>query len=94
MKELEETINQMASGKAPGLDGFTKDFFHEFWDLVKEDILEIVENSRKMKGLLSAFNSTFITLISKEKGAEEPGKFRPIALCNVIYNIITKVIAN
>ncbi len=61
---------------------------------MKEDILEIVENSRKTKGLLSDFNSTFITLIPKENGAEDPGKSRPIALCNVIYKIITKVIAN
>ena len=94
MKELEEAVNQMANGKAPGPDGFTKNFFHEFWDLMKEDILEIVENSRKTKGLLLALNSTFITLIPKEHGAEDPGKFRPIALCNVIYKIITKVIAN
>ena len=39
-------------------------------------------------------NATFLTLIPKEIGSEDPGKFRPIALCNVIYKIITKVIAN
>ena len=33
---VEQVINQMDSGKAPGLDGFTANFFHHFWDLVKE----------------------------------------------------------
>ena len=33
---VEQVINQMEDGKAPGLDGFTANFFHHFWDLVKE----------------------------------------------------------
>ena len=84
----------MALGKAPALDGFTSNFFHFFWDLVKEDVLNIVEESRTKKGVLKAFNATFLTLIPKEVGADTPDKFRPIALSNVIYKIISKVIAN
>jgi len=33
-------------------------------------------------------------LIPKEDGADSSGKFRPIALCNDIFKIITKTIAN
>ena len=44
--------------------------------------------------MLKSFNATFLTLIPKEDGADNPGNFRPIALCNVIYKIISKVIAN
>ena len=65
MQEVEETIDQMALGKAPGPDGFTSNFFHLFWDLVKEDVLSIVEESRTKKGVLKAFNATFLTLIPK-----------------------------
>ena len=46
MQEVEEVIHQMAPRKAPGPDGFTSNFFHHFWDLVKEEVLEIVEESR------------------------------------------------
>ena len=57
-------------------------------------MLNIVEESKTKKGVLKAFNATFLTLIPKEMGVDTPGKFRPIALCNVIYKIISKVIAN
>jgi len=84
----------MEKGKAPGLDGFTIDFFKNCWDLVKEEIWDVAEKSRRTGRILKAFNATFFTLIPKEKGADMPGKFRPISLCNVILKIITKVMAN
>lgn len=85
---------QMEKGTAPGPDGFTIDFYQFFWDIVKEEVQEIVEESRRTKRILKAFNATFLTLIPKEQGANSPEKFRPISLCNVILKIITNVIAN
>lgn len=94
LAELEDAIKQMQRGTAPGPDGFTIDFFFHFWDLLKLDILQIVETSRTKGDILKAFNATFLTLIPKEEGADSPSLFRPISLCNVIYKIITKIIAN
>jgi exonuclease III len=34
-EEVDQAIRDMPSGKAPGPDGFTTDFFHHCWDLVK-----------------------------------------------------------
>ena len=61
MQEVEEVVHQMALGKAPGMDGFTSNFFHHFWDLIKEEAIEIVEESRIKRGVLRAFNATFLT---------------------------------
>ncbi len=36
MIEVEEVIHQMAEIKASDLDGFTTNFFHHYWYLVKE----------------------------------------------------------
>ena len=44
--------------------------------------------------MLRAFNATFLSLIPKETGEDRPDKFKPIALCNVVYKIISKVISN
>ena len=53
-----------------------------------------MEESRKKKGVLKAFNATFLSLIPKDSGADRPDKFKPIPLCNVIYKITSKVISN
>lgn len=93
-EEVEEAVMQMDKGTTPDPDGFTVDFFQQFWDLVKEEVWEIVEDSRHSRRILKAFNATFLTLIPKEQGANTPEKFHPISLCNVILKIITKVLAN
>jgi hypothetical protein len=53
----------------------------------------VVEESRSSKSMLPTLNSTFIALIPKEE-ANTADKFRPITLCNVIYKIVSKLIAN
>ena len=55
----------MEKGKAPGLDRFTVDFFQSCWDLVKEEIWEVMEESRGMGQVLMTFNVTFLSLIPK-----------------------------
>eukprot|EP00253_Pinus_taeda_P024373 PITA_24373 len=64
------------------------------FNLNAPDILEVVEDSRRFKNVLKALNESFITLIPKQEKATSQDKFRPIALCNVIYTILSKVIAN
>jgi len=44
--------------------------------------------------MLPSLNATFITLIPKEEHSKTLDKFRPVALYNVIYKIISKVIAS
>eukprot|EP00253_Pinus_taeda_P027103 PITA_27103 len=94
MQEVEEAMAQLKDGKAPGRDGFTSNFFHEFWDLISTEVLDLVEESRSMHWLLPSLNSTFIALVPKGEEANTPNKFQPIALCNVIYKLISKVVAN
>ena len=93
-KEISEVLKEMQNGKGPGPDGFNVDFFKACWNIVKRDIVEIVEDSRQNKTILKALSTSFIALITKQDNAQTPEKFRPIALCNVVYKIISKVVAN
>ena len=65
----------MALGRYPGLNGFTSNFFHYVWDIVKEEVLNIMEESINKRGVLKAFNATFLTLIPKETGVNSLDKF-------------------
>lgn len=93
-KEIGEVLKEMQNGKAPGPDGFNVDFFKACWNIVKRDIVEILEDSRQNKTILKALNTSFISLIPKQDNAQTPERYRPIALCNVVYKIISKVVAN
>jgi hypothetical protein len=61
--------------------------------MIRTEVWEILEDSRATGKVLQALNATFITLIPKEGQAHQPRQYRPIALCNVIYKLLTKVIA-
>ena len=53
----------------------------------------MVDESRSSGKFLPSLNDTVLTLIPKEERVTNPKNFRPITLCNVIYKIISKVIA-
>lgn len=59
-----------------------------------EDLWKAIEASRNGGSLLAEINCSFITLIPKKEGPEHPGDFHPIALCNTIYKIFAKILAN
>ena len=94
LEELEGVVFNMKKGKAPGPDGFPMDFLQDFWDIIKFDLLVVVHESQHNKQMLRALNATFLALIPKNDGANRLSQFRPISLCNVIYKIISKLIAN
>jgi len=54
----------------------------------------VVEDSRCSKTILKALNTSFISLIPKHESTQTADRYRPIALCNVVYKIISKVVAN
>eukprot|EP00253_Pinus_taeda_P025653 PITA_25653 len=94
LNEVDLAVKNLKSGKAPGLDGFTSDFFHHFWDLIQIEVWQLVEESRALRWMYPGLNATFLALIPKTADANKPKKYRPIALCNITYKIVSKVIAN
>jgi hypothetical protein len=92
-EEFDQSLKATPLSKALGPDGFTSDFFHYCWDIIREDVWEIIEDSRRSGKVLQALNATSLTLVPKEHSTTSPSQFRPIALCNVIYKLLTKIIA-
>ena len=65
-----------------------------FFGLLGQDLLRVVEESQRKGYVLGVVNSTFIDLIPKCTKPESYNELRPISLCNLIYKIIFKIIAD
>jgi hypothetical protein len=92
--EVEIALKQMAPLKAPGPDGLPPIFYQKYWHLIGRDVTAAVLTCLNSGQILKAINHTHITLIPKVQNPEEVVEFRPISLCNVIYKLISKVLAN
>ncbi|XP_074265036.1 uncharacterized protein LOC141587449 [Silene latifolia] len=92
--EIVEALNQMHPLKAPGPDGMNGLFFQTYWHeigpQVTASVLEILRGNASPERL----NKTNIVLIPKKKAPDKIRDFRPISLCNVVYKLVSKVLAN
>ncbi|XP_030478273.1 uncharacterized protein LOC115695341 [Cannabis sativa] len=93
-EEIKSTLFQIHPLKAPGKDGLPGLFFHKNWDLIGTEVtaacLEILNQNLDC----SKINETLICLISKVKQPTKMSEFRPISLCNVVYKVVSKCLAN
>lgn len=94
LEELEGVLKWFKKDKSPGPDGWTIEFYLAFFDLLASDLLRVVEECHSTGRLFNAINSTFIGLIPKNDTPGYFDGFRPISLCNCLYKIISKIIAN
>jgi hypothetical protein len=81
----------MEQNKAPGPDGFPAEFYQNFWDVIKGDLLELF--SFLHFGQLELFRLNFgeIILLPKVNEAKRIQQYRHICLLNVSFKIFTKV---
>ena len=92
--EIKATLFQMRPMKASRPNGMNALFYQKFWHIVGDKVVSAVLDYLNSSVILPDINHTNIVLIPKVKNPKKMSDFRPISLCNVIYKIISKVLAN
>ena len=93
-EEGEIDLKQMAPLKVPGPDGMPPIFFQHYWESIGNDVVKAVVSCLNSTSIETGLNHTFLILIPKVKSLEFVIEFRPIALCNILYKLVSKVLAN
>lgn len=92
--EVKEAIFQMPPLSSPGPIGFLSQFYQTQLEDVGKEVCRFVLNFLKGGGSLRSINDTFITFIPKVKELKQVTEHRLISLCNILYKIVAKVLAN
>ncbi|XP_019160490.1 PREDICTED: uncharacterized protein LOC109157064 [Ipomoea nil] len=91
-KEVKTALFSMYPDKAPGPDGMNPGFYQHFCDVVGTDVSSYILNCLNTCSMPDKLNETNIILIPKKKTPEMVSDYRPIALSNVVYRVMAKVI--
>nr|GMC82735.1 uncharacterized protein LOC109184888 [Ipomoea batatas] len=92
-QEIKDALFDVDDQKAPRPDGYSAAFFKNNWEMIREDLTDAVREFFQSRQLLKQINYTVIALIPKTQQTNVVGDFRPISCCNVIYKVISKVLA-
>ena len=85
---------QMYPLKSPGPDGMPPLFFQHFWLTIGNMVTKMVLDFLNFGYAPPMFNDTHVVLIPKNKDLKSIFDYHPISLCNVIFKLAFKVVAN
>ncbi|XP_026416443.1 uncharacterized protein LOC113311863 [Papaver somniferum] len=93
-EEIFSILKKMESWSAPGPEGFQDGFYKSQWNIIGEDVCNMVKDFFSNKNMSLSLNKTYISLILKTKKPLTPSEFRLIGLCNTSYKIISKILVS
>lgn len=93
-EEIFQAVFSLNKDSAPGPDGFGALFFQTFWDIVKNDAPKAVLQFFSTGWILPNYNANNIVVIPKTKNAGTVSDYRPIAIANFKFKIISKILAD
>ena len=93
-EEIKAALFDIGDEKALGLDGYSSCFFTRSWSTTGADVCLAAKEFFRSGCILKQLNHATIVLVPKSLNASRVGDFRPISCCNVVYKIISKILAS
>lgn len=93
LEEVQKALQSMETGKAPGLDGLPMDFYKSFWTDLKEDLLEVLNDSLAGGLMPVSCRRAVLTLLPKKGDLSDIRSWRPVSLLASEYKLLSKVLA-
>jgi hypothetical protein len=94
VEDIKVALFQRGPTKAPRPDGFPALFYQTHWDFLKTEICNAVRSFLSGDPIPDGFCDSVVVLIPKTTNPQVLKNFCPISLCNVLYKIASKVLAN
>lgn len=94
IEEFRSALYQMDPDKAPGPEGLNPVFYRRFWDFCGEETFNACCHWLEVGNFPYSVHDTSIVLIPKCDNPSSMNDWRPISLCNVVYKLLSKVLAN
>ncbi|XDV49743.1 hypothetical protein PO909_018933 [Leuciscus waleckii] len=93
-QELTEAMQQLSTGRSPGIDGLTAEFYQCFWGILGEDFYEVLSECCQSKILPTSCSRAVLSLLPKKGDLGLLKNWRPVSLLCVDYKIFSKCLAN
>lgn len=92
-EEIKSVLFAMPTNKAPDPDSFPMEFYKEAWHVIGRDFVTVIQ-SFFLHGLLPrSVNATLLSLVPETMDPKRMADYCPIACCNVMYKVISKILA-
>lgn len=91
--EIRQALHTLPNDKVSGPDGFTNEFFVAVWPILGRDFIVAVQSFFFYGFMPTGVNATILSLVPKVTPPQTMKDFRPIACCNFMYKVISKILA-
>jgi hypothetical protein len=92
-EELDAVLQETKTDIAPGPDGLPVLFYKKFWPSLRHAVLDILNGFALGRVDIARLNFGILSLLPKVPGADNIKQYRPIALINVIFKLVSKAFA-
>jgi hypothetical protein len=95
VEEVKRVVKEAPREKAPVPNGFIGIFVSECWNIIKEDLMSVVQQFYNVNQQeLHLLNQAFVVLVPKISNPQKIWDYRSISLIHSFVKIISKLLAN